>query len=501
MATSGPGESPTPPSSTGSGSPSGTGGPLGEWTARRLVVALELLRLQLHLSSAPAGFANRDRAAAGRDHPAMPAMLAAAAAGAAGAAGAGPREVVVANGEGRPVPVVVVGWKIPGAAKPAGDTQDAEYRVIGPAAQPKALPAAGGWRPDAAANAMWDAAKAKAPRTAPGKKDDGEGSGVAKALAAQFGRVLAPLVAFGTLLSAQNSGMSAFGKAVNVLASTLAPILLPGIVLLAAGILSVSDVIWTRLKPNLEGFMSFVLDTAVPAVERLVTELDSLTDAVSWLWQVIKDPSKLLSGEAAGGTGAGGAERTGFGRTIDAADAVLRGMPGGNILSSVTGGTPLRDMTAGWIRHVANPLGEALGLERTEGSDALSRDFTGTANRDGTPEAGRAGGGRAAWWDERRTAFRAGGDSDAAGKKTKPGSVEDNIRLVSQSLARAMGPQASFNSITSASRNATLASLNGDPLDMKALMRQLESIQALLRAGNKIAEPKAKPRHPGQPEE
>jgi hypothetical protein len=139
---------------------------------------------------------------------------------------------------------------------------------------------------------------------APGDRGDGRparraagGNDAGSALAASFARLLGPLAALATFLSQTTSGFALFGKAVNLLASTLAPVLLPAFFLLAVALAALSEVIFTRGLPVLEGFFSLIINTAIPAIVRFVDMVISAAEALD-------DLSKVkIGGEEIGGEG------------------------------------------------------------------------------------------------------------------------------------------------------------------------------------------------------
>jgi hypothetical protein len=456
------------------------------------VLALDLLRRQLVAGAAGAAvFAARDRTAG-----------AAPPAGGGRPPGGAPPP---APGEKGAQPVVVVGWR-------AGTIN---VNVAGKAAAAQGQDAARSYE-DAMRRGAGreyradDLMRRAAPDRAGGRQREAAGGGgrrgpggAVAALVGTFGRVLGPLMAISTVLGQANSGMSAFSKAVNILGATLAPILLPGIVLLSAAILSVSDIIWSKLRPNLAAWTTFVMQTLIPAVEGVVSSLADFADAIKWVIDVAKNPSKLVTGTKPGATGpsAGGVAET--------ADRISRltdplGVNRG-ILGAISGST------AGSILFPGlSLLGRAAGAGRTRtgaSSDALGpgggdRDIRAlgppTGERDIRPLTAPQTPGDL--MRERVAGSRAARESPAPAPAGTPGqpprrSVGDNVRLIARDLAMALGPQASMGSITGATKSATLASLNKSPLDAELLMRNLESIQELLRGIDGNTERQPTPRY------
>lgn len=98
-------------------------------------------------------------------------------------------------------------------------------------------------------------------------------AGILQAAAVKFAAVIAPLATFGAILSQANSGFSLVTGALQILAATVAPLLLPFFVLLAAGLLTVSDMLWSQLLPNLKDWYTLVLNEGVPAMTAFIQGL------------------------------------------------------------------------------------------------------------------------------------------------------------------------------------------------------------------------------------
>jgi len=115
-------------------------------------------------------------------------------------------------------------------------------------------------------------------------------------LGLQFAKLLGPLVALHTFLSASTSGFSVFSKAMQLFAATIAPVLMPAFFLLAVALAATSEVIFTKMMPALETFFSLILSTGIPAVAQFVEDIGRAADA-------LKDLSSLDLG--IGGIGGG----------------------------------------------------------------------------------------------------------------------------------------------------------------------------------------------------
>lgn len=106
---------------------------------------------------------------------------------------------------------------------------------------------------------------------------------------AKLAIVLGPLTAFATILGSANSGFGVFLKTVNVLAASLAPLLLPAFVLLGAAVLTVSDYIWSKLQPALGEFYKWIFENAIPALSALV---EAFNEASRRIEKIIENPEE-----------------------------------------------------------------------------------------------------------------------------------------------------------------------------------------------------------------
>lgn len=89
---------------------------------------------------------------------------------------------------------------------------------------------------------------------------------------------IAPLVAVGTVLAQTISGFGMITTAVKVLATTLAPLLLPVFVLLAAAIVAVSDELWEGIKNVLPAWYGWIMQHGIPAFVALVGAVRAVID-------------------------------------------------------------------------------------------------------------------------------------------------------------------------------------------------------------------------------
>lgn len=255
---------------------------------------------------------------------------------------------------------------------------------------------------------------------------------IGKAIATRFIAVLGPLYALSTVLQQTNSGVGVFGKAVNVIGATLAPLLLPVFALLAAGLLSMSDIIWSKLLPALGDFYKWVLKVGVPAVESQLADAEDKIDTVTAIKNFI------TKGEAP--------------KAADVPRMAFASVPGANQLADI----------GKWI-------GKQVGVDVPElprGSATFRKPGDGGENKDGTPQT----------------------NPDGTPKKTFGSLMSENFDKVIKSLAMSMGPKAAYSGIAEAGKQAQLAALNQDPIEaqqLRIMQQSLEELQKVVGALNK----------------
>lgn len=250
--------------------------------------------------------------------------------------------------------------------------------------------------------------------------------GTAKAIATRFLAVLGPLYALNTVLGQANSGLGVFGKAVNVLGATLAPVVLPFFAILATGILTLSDYIQSELMPALGRFYDWALKFGMPVAQKKVEDVST---------------------------------------AIDTANAISKG----NV-----GELPKLEKLPGMVDSLAR------NLDPTGASQRFIDNVGGA--KDLFDKAGRHLFGGKDWEgavQERR------GTSDPL--KVKPEdekkkfnfgeSMNANMRDVIRSLAMSLGPKASYSSLGEVGKQAQLAALNQDPIEAKLLRQMIKTLE------------------------
>ncbi len=261
------------------------------------------------------------------------------------------------------------------------------------------------------------AAKEKRDQNVPtgGQAQGGAAGSMAKAIASRFLAVLGPLYALSTVLNQANSGMGVFGKAVSVLGATLAPVLLPVFALLSAAILTVSDYIWSKLLPALGGFYDWVIKFGVPLGKDVAAGAEQGVSGIGKALDFVsKTPSEVATGQKR--------PEEDTSRTLSFFEKI-------RVLVS-----PNKVDT---IKRIAEEKVEANG-----GGSA-----SGGKNPDGTP------------------------------KPSIGQNFSANMRDVIKSLAMSFGPKASYASLGDVGKQAQLAALNADPIEMKAAQRIIDTFK------------------------
>jgi hypothetical protein len=257
-----------------------------------------------------------------------------------------------------------------------------------------------------------------------GDKLSGGLGGMLSMLGAKFAVVLGPLAVFGQVLGNSLSGFDILGKAVKVLATTLAPILLPVMAALAAGVLAVSDLLIERLLPHMDEWFSLILTTAIPAIEFFIDTLEEAADAIT-------EVAKFLGGLA-------GAERGGV------TDTAMRATP---VLGSVLA---LKDLVMG------------------------SGDEAGGAAGDGSGGDGPS--------DERRfMGMRWSGRGRGAE------GVDRGLMDTLRSLRMSMGPKATVTGLGGVGQGIQTAAIQADPLEARMLKVQQDMLAKLERVAANTA--------------
>jgi hypothetical protein len=279
------------------------------------------------------------------------------------------------------------------------------------------------------------------PATDPREKRESKSeNGLMKALARQFMAVLGPLYALNTILGQTNSGMGVFQKSVNVLGAVIAPIVLPAFVMLAAGILAVSDMLWSKLLPALGKFYEWALKVGLPGVEDKTSGAEDAVDAGIALKNFVTkgdlpkmaDMPRMLDGVA---------------RNID--PTPMTGM----VMDNLGGG---KDLT-NWL---SKQWGSMTG--------GNYKDFNGMA---------KAGG-----WQGSDKAGKDDKNADGTAKVPMGQRVSDAMRDVIKSLGMSMGPKGGFGGLTEKYIETQNAAMNQDPIEARQLKVMEQTLTEMQKA-------------------
>ena len=246
----------------------------------------------------------------------------------------------------------------------------------------------------------------------------GSSSSMAKAIAARFLAVLGPLYALSTVLNQTNSGMGVFQKAVSVMGATLAPILLPVFAILASALLSLSDFIWSKILPALGEFYDWVLKVLVPFAVKKGEAAESAVEGGQDLFRILSQSPSQTANDLKRNPGGTADNLAGLARQMDP--------------------TPM----TGWMLDL---VGKPSSIAKKVGGSPSAPAGGPPAKKDDTPSFG-----------QRFTA---------------------NMQDVLKSLAISMGPKASYSGLGDVGKQATLAAMNADPIEMKAAQRVVDSVK------------------------
>ena len=231
-----------------------------------------------------------------------------------------------------------------------------------------------------------------------------QGSGAIEMLAQKFGAVIGPLQIFSQILQSNASGFQILSSAVQLLAATLAPILLPIVIALAGALLDLQQEIQGELLSGLREWSRLIFGTLLPILNELVLMFRGVIDTLA--------DFMLAMGNAA----ADAAEW--FQDKIDAVDEVINAGKDAAVVVGKTG----------------------------------DGDFSGAAGAggsfDGPAVAPAAAGGVAA-----------GGAGAAGGRR----GVDDALA----SFRASFGAKASYTGLADVGRQAQLAGLQGDPIQKR----------------------------------
>jgi hypothetical protein len=111
-------------------------------------------------------------------------------------------------------------------------------------------------------------------------------------VAGKFAEIVGPAALLSQVLNNDLSGFQVLGSAMKVLASAIAPVLLPATVALSAGVLALSDVILEHGMPVMEKWFEMVLSTAIPAIAFIVDAFDDAADIVDRFGEAVKEVSE-----------------------------------------------------------------------------------------------------------------------------------------------------------------------------------------------------------------
>lgn len=273
---------------------------------------------------------------------------------------------------------------------------------------------------------------------------------IASSLLRQLAAVLVPLGGLATILNQTNSGFQLFIGALNIFAATIAPLLLPVFALLAAGVLTVSDILWAQLVPNLKDWYLLILNSAIPAIEEFTNALGDGTEGVTTSMSFLQTQMGV------------------FANFVSTLASKLTGLFGAVLGPDVVQGA----------------AGAAMGVGgQVDKDDAMAA--AAAAARGGVIGIGR----------QKREAREARDGNAGAGRGNFMDKFLNNLDLVTQQLQFTAGSKPSFTGLGEAQKSAQLAALQ-PPFERIMLERVFtaikvlqESLAELRKANQKLALP------------
>jgi hypothetical protein len=268
--------------------------------------------------------------------------------------------------------------------------------------------------------------------------------GLGGMLGAAFGAIIPPLNLLHNVLSSNLSGVNLVMQTFKLLGAVLAPVLLPVMFLMAAGMLYLSDVVWKELKPTLVELYQFVATRVVPVFRSLAEAVQSLIDFIRTVTGNKTEEQKAR--EKKEGEAAQGRRNETVGRAVGAMaflEAVNKGKTAEEAAaaSRAAGGAARGELDRG--TGVARPRGDPLGR---------AREFAFGEKGGGGPGGGRAGG----------PSFGA--------------AMKDMLKLFDMQNGR----PAQFQGLAGVQSAAVLAALNQDPIQerMEKMTREIRDMLA-----------------------
>jgi hypothetical protein len=282
-------------------------------------------------------------------------------------------------------------------------------------------------------------------------------------LVRQFAAVAGPLAVFAAILQSGTSGFKLLMVAVQVLAASLAPILLPVIFMIAVAFAALGDMVWKKLLPNLEQWMTFVISNLIPAVEGLVRGFTAAIYMLGRFAEGLRTAGEKL--------GSWTARKLGF-KDPDKMPGVAPKMIEGarpedpskrNTLPRGTDKSQLGGM-AGFTQEQLNEIAKQSGSVG-EGAPAAPRGLAASLAAAARPQGTAAAGAAAA---------------------EKPTDVGEVMRDMVTELRNQLSPQAQFSQLTQIGRQIQMASFQS-PFEAKMLERTTQTVDLLGKVVNNTA--------------
>ncbi len=246
---------------------------------------------------------------------------------------------------------------------------------------------------------------------------------------------LAPLGILAAVVTSTASGFSAVLTTAKLLAATLAPLLLPIFFVLAVGLADLSDMLWGKVLPALEGWYTLIIG---PGLDAMKAFIDGLKDVI----EVLSAVNAVKSGNAPDSTGNG--------------QSTLEAVGGGLDLAM----TPFKPM---------NALLTKLTGEEAPTFKGVAKDIMGS-------DAGGATETKA------QVAARLRGETQA--EMSKGNTATDNKLAVMKELQMSMLGKGSIGNVAGINRSMQQAAFGMSPFEAKMLERMQQEINILAQVAN-----------------
>lgn len=294
-------------------------------------------------------------------------------------------------------------------------------------------------------------AVARGPQLPGSKKKGGNPlADVGSLIAAKFASVLGPLALFGQILNSNAAGFQLVGSAIKILATTLAPIFLPVMIVIAAAILDMSEDIQKRVLPALRSWAKFVFGTILPVLHKLAEWLLSVIDGLARFFRWLMKFEDKNSPEATEGN----------------VKAVIADLKDGRSEKEIIDNAKAQGVREAFIKDAIAIAKARIAAEASDVSERAGGLGLGGLMK---PRPGAAAGDVPGEPVAMRDARRAAAARDAGVRPGDPAGGRRGLDDVLASLRASIMPKASISGFEGIYSKVQLAASNADPLEARML--------------------------------